>query len=172
MNKSAVTGFVVGAIVVTAAGAVAGYRVVSASRGAEVVSVKALSKTIKTPRQECHEVQVTRTKPVKDRDRLVGTGVGAVVGGLLGHEVGGGSGKHVQFFLQGHIISRSGCKASSKLLHQTWVRAEISLARCGWSGVFCTAPIAQGTTASTAGSCTTTGASMHQPHPRPSTAPE
>ena len=93
MNKSAVTGFMVGAIVVTAAGAVAGYRVVSASRGAEVVSVKALSKTIKTPRQECHDVQVTRTKPVKDRDRLVGTGVGAVVGGLLGHEIGGGSGK-------------------------------------------------------------------------------
>src|ERR1700692_1151282 len=92
MNKSAVTGFVVGAIVVTAAGAVAGYRVVSASRGAEVVSVKALSKTIKTPRQECHDVQVTRTKPVKDHDRLVGTGVGAVVGGLLGHEIGGGGG--------------------------------------------------------------------------------
>ncbi len=93
MNKSTVTGFVIGAIVVTAAGAVGGYRVVSASRGAEVVSVTARHRTISTPRQECHEVQVTRTKPVKDRDRLVGTGVGAVVGGLLGHEVGGGSGK-------------------------------------------------------------------------------
>src|SRR4029077_20807661 len=93
MNKSAVTGFVVGAIVVTAAGAVAGYRVVSASRGAEVVCVKALSKTIKTPRQECHDVQASPTKPVRYRERLVGTGVWAVVGGLLGHEVGGGSGK-------------------------------------------------------------------------------
>ena len=93
MNKSTVTGFVIGAIVVTAAGAVAGYRVVSASRGAEVLSVTAQHKTLRTPRQECHDVQVTKTKPAKDRDRLLGTGVGAVVGGLLGHEIGGGSGK-------------------------------------------------------------------------------
>src|SRR5258707_3301792 len=93
MNKSTVTGFVIGAIVVTAAGAVAGYRVVSASRGAEVLSVTAQHKTVRTPRQECRDVQVTRTKPAKDRDRLLGTGVGAVVGGLLGHELGGGSGK-------------------------------------------------------------------------------
>ena len=93
MNKSTVTGFVIGAIVVTAAGAVAGYRVVSASRGAEVLSVTAQHKTVRTPRQECRDVQVTRTKPAKDRDRLLGTGVGAVGGGLLGHEIGGGSGK-------------------------------------------------------------------------------
>ncbi|HEY0767184.1 MAG TPA: glycine zipper 2TM domain-containing protein [Steroidobacteraceae bacterium] len=93
MNRSVVMGSVIGAIVVTAAGALAGYRVVSVSHSAEVVSVKALNKTIKTPRQECRDEQVTRTRPVKDRDRLVGTGVGAVVGGLLGHEVGGGSGK-------------------------------------------------------------------------------
>src|SRR5207302_9182252 len=33
------------------------------------------------------------TKPVKDRERLLGSGLGAVVGGLLGHQVGGGSGK-------------------------------------------------------------------------------
>jgi len=51
MNKSTVTGFVIGAIVVTAAGAVAGYRVVSASRGAEVLSVTAQHKTVRTPRQ-------------------------------------------------------------------------------------------------------------------------
>src|SRR5256885_15040026 len=93
MNTSTITGFVIGAIVVTAAGAVAGYRVVSASRGAEVLSVTAQHKTLRTPRQECHDAQVTRTKPAKDRDRLLGTGVGAVVGGLLGHEIGGGSGK-------------------------------------------------------------------------------
>src|SRR3979411_1955222 len=93
MNQSTGPGFVIGAVVVTAAGAVAGYRVVSASRGAEVLSVTAQHKTIRTPRQECRDVQVTRTKPAKDRDRLLGTGVGAVVGGLLGHEIGGGSGK-------------------------------------------------------------------------------
>ena len=93
MNKSAVIGSVVGAILVTTVGAVAGYRVVESSRGAEVVSVKAVTRTVSTPRQECHDEQVTHTKPVKDKDRLLGTGVGAVVGGLLGNQVGGGSGK-------------------------------------------------------------------------------
>lgn len=93
MNKQAVIGSVIGAAVVTTVGAVAGYRVVEASRGAEVVSIKAVTRTVSTPRQECHDEQVTHTKPVKDRDRLVGTGVGAVVGGLLGNQVGGGSGK-------------------------------------------------------------------------------
>ena len=93
MNKSAVIGSVVGAIVVMTVGAVASYRVVESSRGAEVLSVKAVTKTVSTPRQDCHEEQVTRQKPVKDKDRLLGTGVGAVVGGLLGNQVGGGSGK-------------------------------------------------------------------------------
>src|SRR5207244_10918719 len=73
MNKSAVIGSVIGAAIVTTVGAVAGYRVVEASRGAEVVSVKAVSRTVSTPRQECHDEQVTHTKPVKDKDRLLGT---------------------------------------------------------------------------------------------------
>jgi uncharacterized protein YcfJ len=93
MNRSLVIGSVLGAIAVTAGGAIAGYRVLEKPSGAEVVSTRALVKTIKTPRQECHDEQVTRTKPAKDTNRLAGTGIGAVVGGLLGHEVGGGSGK-------------------------------------------------------------------------------
>ena len=93
MNKSLAIGAVAGAIVATAGGAVAGYKAVVASRGAEVVSVKAMNKTVKTPRQECHNEQVTHVKPVKDHNRLVGTGLGAVVGGLLGNQVGGGNGK-------------------------------------------------------------------------------
>ena len=93
MNKSLVVGSVLGAIAVTAGGAIAGYRVLEKPSGAEVVSARALVKTIKTPRQECHDEQVTRTKPAKDTNRLAGTGIGAVVGGLLGHEVGGGNGK-------------------------------------------------------------------------------
>jgi len=93
MNKSLVVGTVFGAIAVTAGGAFAGYRILGASHGAEVISAQALTKTNKTPRQECHEEQVTHTKPPADTNRLAGTGIGAVVGGLLGHEVGGGSGK-------------------------------------------------------------------------------
>jgi len=79
--------------VVTAGGAVAGYKYLGAADSAEVISAKELHKTIRKPRQECHDEQVTRTKPVKDTNRLAGTGIGAVLGGLLGHQVGGGSGK-------------------------------------------------------------------------------
>ena len=93
MNRSLVIGSVFGAIAVSAGGAVAGYHFVNAPRGAEVVSVRELHKTIKTPRQDCRDEQVTRVKPVKDKDRLAGTGIGAVVGGLLGNRVGGGNGK-------------------------------------------------------------------------------
>jgi uncharacterized protein YcfJ len=93
MNKSFVVGSILGAIAVTTGGAFASYRYLGPGSGAKVVSVKELHKTIKTPRQECHDEQVTRTKQPKDTNRLAGTGIGAVVGGLLGHEVGGGSGK-------------------------------------------------------------------------------
>jgi uncharacterized protein YcfJ len=92
LNKSLVVGTVFGAVAVTAGGAFAGYHMLAAP-SAQVVSSKALVRTIKTPRQECHDEQVTRTKPAKDTNRIAGTGIGAVVGGLLGHGVGGGNGK-------------------------------------------------------------------------------
>jgi uncharacterized protein YcfJ len=91
VNKSLAVGLVMGAVAAGGVGAVAGYRMIAAPSGAEVVSATALTKTIKTPRQECHDEQVTHTKPVKDENRLVGTGVGAVVGGLLGSRIGGGN---------------------------------------------------------------------------------
>lgn len=91
MSKSLVVGLVVGAVAAGTVGAVAGYRILKAPSAAEVVSAKALTKRVKTPRQDCHDEQVTHTKPVKDEHRLVGTGVGAVVGGLLGSRIGGGN---------------------------------------------------------------------------------
>lgn len=54
-----------------------------------------VTKTIKTPREECRDEEVTRQKAVKDDNRLVGTGIGVVVGGLLGNQVGGGDGKKI-----------------------------------------------------------------------------
>ena len=91
MNKSLAVGLVLGAVTATAAGAVAGYRIMTTPAGAQVVSATAVTKTVKTPRQECRDEQVTRQKAVKDEHRLVGTGVGAVVGGLLGSRIGGGN---------------------------------------------------------------------------------
>jgi uncharacterized protein YcfJ len=94
MTKSLLTGIVIGAAVVTAGGAVAGWKMWD--RGptyAEVIGVKPVTETIRTPRQECHDVQVTHQQPSKDPNHVAGTVMGAVVGGLLGHQVGGGSGQ-------------------------------------------------------------------------------
>jgi uncharacterized protein YcfJ len=44
-------------------------------------------------REECHDETITHTKPVKDKNQIAGTAVGAVLGGVLGHQIGGGDGK-------------------------------------------------------------------------------
>ena len=91
MKISFLTGALAGAVVVTAGSALAGYHMYEAAHSAKDLNAKTLTRTVKIPRQDCHDEVVTHTKPVQDQNRLIGTGVGAVVGGLLGHEVGGGS---------------------------------------------------------------------------------
>ena len=93
MKISFLTGAIAGAVVVTAGSAIAGYHMYETAHWANVISAKPLTQTVKIPRQDCHDETVTHTKPVQDQNRLVGTGVGALVGGILGHQVGGGSGK-------------------------------------------------------------------------------
>jgi len=93
MKVSFVTGALAGAVVVTAGTAVAGYHYYETAHSATVVGARPLTRTVKIPRQECHDEQVTHTKPVQDHDRLLGTGIGALVGGVLGHQVGGGNGR-------------------------------------------------------------------------------
>lgn len=95
MNKSMLVGTVLGAVGVTAGGAVATYSLVSAPQYAEVLAVTPVNETIKTPREVCKDVVVARQKPVQDQHRIAGTAVGAVVGGLLGNQIGGGTGKKV-----------------------------------------------------------------------------
>ncbi len=97
MNKSGVIGLAAGVAVAVGAGAVAGLKVMNkGSQGpqyAEVVQVVPLTRTIRTPRQDCHDDTVVRQRPSRDSHKIVGTVAGAVVGGLLGHYVGGGSGR-------------------------------------------------------------------------------
>jgi uncharacterized protein YcfJ len=93
MKISFMTGALAGAIVVTAGGAVAGYHMYETAHSAKVLSATPVMRTVKTPRQECHDEAVTHTAPVKDQNRLLGTGIGSLVGGVLGHQIGGGSGK-------------------------------------------------------------------------------
>src|SRR5690242_10960048 len=60
---------------------------------ARVVSVDPVRKTVNNPRQVCHDEVVTHSEPPKDQHQIAGTAIGAVAGGLLGHQVGGGKGK-------------------------------------------------------------------------------
>ncbi|MGK2915755.1 MAG: glycine zipper 2TM domain-containing protein [Porticoccaceae bacterium] len=96
MNKSMIAGMVIGALVATAGGVVAGYKMLNPEPDyAEVLAVNAVNEKIKTPREVCEDVAVTRQKPVKDQHQIIGTVAGAVIGGVLGKQVGGGRGQKV-----------------------------------------------------------------------------
>lgn len=97
METSMIKGIAIGgiAMVVLAAGAVTGYKVLVKPKFAEVVAVKEITETIKTPREVCEDVPVRQQAPVKDTNRLTGTVIGGLAGGLLGNQIGGGRGKTV-----------------------------------------------------------------------------
>jgi uncharacterized protein YcfJ len=97
MNKSMLNGLIIGVVVATAGGAIASYNMLK-DKGAgyaRVVSVEEARETINTPREVCEDVAVTKKAPVQDEHKIAGTAIGAVVGGLLGNQVGGGSGKKI-----------------------------------------------------------------------------
>ena len=97
MNKSLLVGAVLGAVGVTAGGAVATYSLVkdNGPEYAQVLAVEPVKTQIKTPREVCKDVAVTRQAPVKDQHQIAGTVVGALAGGLLGNQIGGGTGKKI-----------------------------------------------------------------------------
>ena len=90
MNRSMLVGTVFGATLATAAGGFAGYRMLAKPTVAEVLAVTPVTERVETPREECHDEQVTRQKPVKDEHQVTGTVIGALAGGLLGNALGGG----------------------------------------------------------------------------------
>lgn len=94
MDHSMIKGLVIGAVAVVAvsAGGVAGYKILAQPSYAEVLSVKDIKETIKTPREECQDIQVQERAPVKDENRLAGTVIGGVLGGLVGNQIGHGTG--------------------------------------------------------------------------------
>lgn len=94
MNGNMVKGIVIGAVIATAGGVVAGYQAfVAPPTHAQVLNVVAATETVSTPREVCETIEVTRQKPVKDEHQIIGTVAGAVLGGVLGNQVGGGNGK-------------------------------------------------------------------------------
>lgn len=97
MNKSMLSGIVIGAVVATAGGAIAGYNALSdkTPTHAEVLNVVEIKDNERIPREVCEEVAVTRQKPAQDQHQILGSVAGAVIGGALGNQVGGGSGKKI-----------------------------------------------------------------------------
>jgi uncharacterized protein YcfJ len=96
MKKAMVTGAVLGVALVATGGVWASYSVIDGGLGArhaEVLRVVPVREAVESPREVCREEVVTRQKPVQDEQRVLGTIAGAVIGGVLGNQVGGGSGK-------------------------------------------------------------------------------
>ena len=97
MNSSTVKGVVIGVAVALGVGAASfvGVKTILKPTSAEVLAVKEVKESIKTPHEECADVQVSRQAPVKDEHRIAGTVIGGVIGGLLGNQVGAGRGNTV-----------------------------------------------------------------------------
>ena len=97
MNKPMLYGVGVAVIGVAAgaAGAVIAshYAEANSPQYADVVNVQPITQDNSVPQQQCRDIQVTHQQPASDSHQLIGTGIGAVVGGLLGNQVGGGRGK-------------------------------------------------------------------------------
>jgi uncharacterized protein YcfJ len=89
-NRSADAGTSLGgdAGISTEAGAAA-----SGAKYAKVVSVDPVHSKANDPRQVCHDETVTHTAPPRDNHQIAGTAIGAIAGGLLGNQIGGGKGK-------------------------------------------------------------------------------
>ncbi|WP_116367044.1 glycine zipper 2TM domain-containing protein [Parahaliea mediterranea] len=98
MNKSLLTGAILGVTIATAGGVAASFGLLPGGGGAseaEVLEVTEVRETVDNPREVCKDVAVTRQRPVKDQHQVLGTVAGAVIGGVLGNQVGGGSGKKI-----------------------------------------------------------------------------
>ena len=121
MNKSVVIGIVIGVVVASAGAVIANYAVNSKSQDsagaeaesdsgwvadllpfteekpayAEVLRVTPVVETENIPREVCDQVQVTEKAPVKDQNQITGTVAGALIGGVLGSQVGDGRAKKV-----------------------------------------------------------------------------
>ncbi len=96
MNKSMLAGIGIGVAAALGVAAVASMDVFD--RGpqfAQVLSATPIKESIKQPRQECRNVTITHRRPVQDENRIAGSVLGAVAGGVLGHQFGGGRGRDV-----------------------------------------------------------------------------
>ena len=88
MNKSMLAGIGIGVAAALGVAAVASMDVFD--RGpqyAQVLSATPIKESIKQPRQECRNVTLTHRRPVQDENRIAGSVLGAVAGGVLGEDL-------------------------------------------------------------------------------------
>ncbi|EMD1657486.1 glycine zipper 2TM domain-containing protein [Pluralibacter gergoviae] len=96
MNKSMLAGIGIGVAAALGVAAVASLNVFSSGpKYAQVISATPIKETVKTPRRECRNVAVTHRRPVQEENRITGSLLGAVAGGVIGHQFGGGHGKDI-----------------------------------------------------------------------------
>lgn len=96
MNKSLLAGVGIGVAAALSVAAVASLNIFdSKPQFAQVISSQPIKKVEKNPREQCRDVTVTHRRQVQDENRLLGSALGAVAGGVLGHQVGGGRGKDI-----------------------------------------------------------------------------
>ena len=117
MDKSMLTGIVVGLVTATAGGSIAGYKMFANKEPAyaEVLEIEEITTTVQTPREICEDVPVTRQKPSQDPNRVVGTVAGAVLGGVLGNQIGSGNGRKIATITGAAAGGYAGNKVQEKM---------------------------------------------------------
>ena len=97
MKNSLLTPLILGGVAVVAVAAYAGTRsdMNPWQDYADVVSVAPAFNNDQTARQECNDEAVTQQVPIKDENRIAGTAIGAVIGGVLGNQICGGDAKKI-----------------------------------------------------------------------------
>ena len=61
---------------------------------AEYATVVSVTK-VEGPQQVCHDETVVEKRPQEDKHKVAGTAIGAIVGGVIGNQFGGGRGRTV-----------------------------------------------------------------------------
>ncbi|HEU4665688.1 MAG TPA: glycine zipper 2TM domain-containing protein [Dokdonella sp.] len=64
-----------------------------APRYANVISVQPVKQTATREREECRDERIVHKRRPKDDHQVAGTVIGALAGGVIGHQVGGGRGR-------------------------------------------------------------------------------
>ena len=92
---------------------------------ARVINVDPVEKTVQIPRQQCHDELVTHSEPVKDKHQIAGIVSGALLGGILGHQVGDGRGKDLATVAGAAAGAYGGKKTQQEIQkRRTWTTTE------------------------------------------------